>query len=268
MSVTALLVPAHVEFHRITSDYITVATAEALHVEELAAAYKAAIEVEQTLVNRENSIPYTKDLEELDKLRDDCLTELFTSVKITLKSPLENRSRAADTLHSITRRYDGIQNMAREKETNMIRGLLENLKAEDAIDALTALGLTTIVTQLRQANNSYIATQKMREEAEAEQADIRSLSTYEQRAIVDNLYRQIVERVNAFAIAVPSAELDKFIDLMNAHVGEAKRAIAHMRAGGSGNEKRKKKSDEETPEDDGTEPEETPEEAAASPEEE
>ncbi|MDL2299882.1 DUF6261 family protein, partial [Bacteroides sp. OttesenSCG-928-E20] len=91
--------------------------------------------------------------------------------------------------------------------------------------------------ELRKANNKL--NEMMSDRAtEAETRNVTlSISTKEQRRVVDGIYNQILERINATAVLQATPELEEFIVVQNGLVKQYKSVAKKQRAGGTGNEK-------------------------------
>ena len=83
----------------------------------------------------------TGDTTALDVERDRLLSMLYFLVASGLLSAVAEEQAAAKTLDVILRVYKGIQGKAMDVETQMIRGLLVDLKKDEAAAAVTTLRL-------------------------------------------------------------------------------------------------------------------------------
>ena len=97
----------------------------------------------------------TGDTTALDVERDRLLSMLYFLVASGLLSAVAEEQAAAKTLDVILRVYKGIQGKAMDVETQMIRGLLVDLKKDEAAAAVTTLRLNEILTQLETVNDKF-----------------------------------------------------------------------------------------------------------------
>ena len=104
----------------------------------------------------------TGDTTALDVERDRLLSMLYFLVASGLLSAVAEEQAAAKTLDVILRVYKGIQGKAMDVETQMIRGLLVDLKKDEAAAAVTTLRLNEILTQLETVNGKAPAGQDTR----------------------------------------------------------------------------------------------------------
>lgn len=238
MNVTKLLVASHYEFHRTAEALMTAAKAATLHIETLLPAYTEAVNLEFQIINYNQYLTNTALLKQLDEKRGKLLSRLFRHIDMAVRSPLEEERLAGEALKVIVSPYRGIAQNEYTKETAQLRGLARDLATEEASVHLDTLYLGEIEQKLRYANIEFATALdgRMTTEAVRPQNHIK-VKRYDQQKIVNELYRQIILRINAFAIAEPTDEIDAFIELMNAHIDQYKRVISHLQPGGSGNEK-------------------------------
>ena len=241
LSLTALLVGSHAEFHTSVLSLITATTPEVLFIKVFFSDYQREVEKLLSLVNKSNRLPQTKELKEADNGRDAYLRRLFKSVKDLMKSPSSDEKEAAEKIWNVIVSYKGIMENEINKETAQIRGLFRDLETEELEAALKYVFLDDIIGRMKTYNDIVVEEMDKRVKLESKKQKI---DTAEQRKIVNDLYASIVRQVNAFAIAMPSEEVDEFILSLNSLIDEYKRVISHMQPGGTGNEKVNKKSDE------------------------
>ncbi|MDH6315567.1 hypothetical protein M2459_001555 [Parabacteroides sp. PF5-5] len=246
MNLTRLLVASHYEFHRSAEGLMRAAKPSVLHIESLLPEYQEAIDMEFKIINYNQYLTNTELLKELDRNRDRLLSRLFNHIDIAARSPIEEESIAGKALKVIVSPYRGIAHNEYSKETGQIRGLSRDLGTKEAMGHLDTLHIGDLQQKIRRANGDFASamSERVNTESARTQRTI-GIKTTEQQRIVNDLYRQIIRMVNAFAIAEPADEIDAFIELMNAQIDQYKRVIAHQRPGGSGNEKVTPPEDEE-----------------------
>lgn len=236
--ISNLLVASHYEFHRTTDSSITAATPAALLVDDLAPQYKAEVKTLFALVNRATGSALSKQIAELDKERDGLLSELFSIVDAAAASRLETRNKPGAELKRIIAPYRGIAANEYTKETGQIRGLIRDLSPDPVFDLCETLAITPLVDNLTLANNKLAELMDDRSNEAGTRAAVNHVNTDEQRKLVDTIYRQIVEKVNAVAILQPTPAVETFIDKQNGTIIQYKNVLAHQRAGGTGTEAR------------------------------
>ncbi|MDL2247252.1 DUF6261 family protein [Bacteroides sp. OttesenSCG-928-J23] len=249
LNLSHLLVATHYEFHRSTSAAILATTATVLKLDTLYPQYQTELDTLFKLVNRAQGNVLSLKIEEADRARDVLLLEIFGIIDNAAKSPLAARNDAGQLLKRIAAPYRGIAQNEYAKETGQIRGFLRDLGVkEENIDAQETLGIEVLVQELRKANNKLSDYMIDRSTETGTAAATMKLSTDEQRKVVDAIYHDIVDRVNAVANLQPTEEVLNYISRQNGLIERTKSILTHMRAGGTGTEKGTGGKEEETPE--------------------
>lgn len=214
-SVTHLTKGAHCDFHTYVNNLIIATGPDKLHIEELAAQYAAAIAVEDSIVNREVGFEATPWMKETDQKRDHLLSTINAVINAHQWNPIETKKAAYYFLSHATAPYKGIRDHEYSRESREVNGLIEVLSADDAATHLAALGLVDELAALSSANAAFsIEFEKKMAEA-ADRAPQSNISTKEARQACDALYYQITDVVNAYALIMPSEEINKFIHDLN-----------------------------------------------------
>lgn len=147
----------------------------------------------------------------LDVERDRLLSMLFFLVASGMLSAVAAERAAAQQLDVILRMYKGIQEKAMDEETQRIRGLLVDLNKSENAEAVTALRLGEILTQLESVNNQFDAVKETR--FKARHAKKLQIKTPELRALADTQLEEIQDLIRATGI-IASTDPDQEI-LMN-----------------------------------------------------
>lgn len=217
-------------FHKKINALIEEITPEALHIVTQAPLYKAASATLASIVNRDKAFVATLSLEEADDRRDRVAGIIGQIINAHLTSPIEEKLAAARLLDAKMSSYRRIRNHEYTKETSEIEGMLAMLDRES--EAVERLSLTEEVEYLREINTTFdqLYDEKAIEMSERmEQSDIKSADAIEN---ANNLYLEIAQRVNAYAIVEPTDELREFIKRVNGLVGSFSQ-IAESSTGGT-----------------------------------
>jgi hypothetical protein len=228
--VTQLTLAAHAQFHGVVCSILAEADLAALHLENLAPQYLVASAAEKEAVNRPDSFSETPQMVEVDRKRDLAVSLTFNLVNAFLRSTNAAEIAAAQRMDAIISPYSAIQAHEYNRETTEIEGLLAALNAAPPAD-LNLLGLISPLEQLDTHNAAFKAIKAERSVDVVARGPISETDTRELRATLDTLYRQIVQTVNAFAIAIPSAELDTFAAAINAEIAQYKVVAANQGKG-------------------------------------
>lgn len=140
----------------------------------------------------------TGDTTALDVERDRLLSMLFFLVASGLLSAVAEELAAAKTLDVILRVYKGIQGKAMDVETQMIKGLLVDLKKDGAAAAVTTLRLNEILTQLETVNDKFEEVKDVR--VKDRQAKHLQVKTQDLRLLADTQLEEIQDLIRATGI--------------------------------------------------------------------
>ena len=140
----------------------------------------------------------TGDTTALDVERDRRLSMLFFLVASGLLSAVAEEQAAAKTLDVILRVYKGIQGKAMDVETQMIKGLLVDLKKDGAAEAVTTLRLNEILTQLETVNDKFEEVKDVR--VKDRQAKHLQVKTQDLRLLADTQLEEIQDLIRATGI--------------------------------------------------------------------
>ena len=140
----------------------------------------------------------TGDTTALDVERDRLLSMLFFLVASGLLSAVAEEQAAAKTLDVILRVYKGIQGKAMDVETQMIKGLLVDLKKDEAAAAVTTLRLNEILTQLETVNDKFEEVKDVR--VKDRQAKHLQVKTQDLRLLADTQLEEIQDLIRATGI--------------------------------------------------------------------
>ena len=156
----------------------------------------------------------TGDTTALDVERDRLLSMLYFLVASGLLSAVAEELAAAKTLDVILRVYKGIQGKAMDVETQMIKGLLVDLKKDGAAEAVTTLRLNEILTQLEAANNKFEEVKEAR--VKDRQTKHLQVKTPEMRSLADSQLEEIQDLIRATGIiAATDPESAVLLEMVN-----------------------------------------------------
>ena len=196
-----------------------------------------------SIVNRDRAFVMTPELKAADKTRDSAAGVICSAVDSFLTSTVPAKQKAAQRLDQKLANYRGIRSHEMLKETSEIVGMLAKLDTEESKADVATLGLEDEVESLRAANSLFLEHLDVKaDEANAQllQSDLKSDELLDR---VNELYRDIAQTVNAYAIVQPSDAINQFIDKVNGYV------VIHSRTtGGVGDKPVTSEPEEPTPE--------------------
>ena len=224
-AITQPTLAAHAQFHAQVQEKIASYDLALLHIEELAPAYAAAVEAEVKAVNRPTSFVETAQMVDVDHKRDQAISMVFNMIFLYTKSTIATEVEGAHRLEIIVAPYKGIQSSEYYKETTEIEGLLSALATALPAD-ITLFNLSSVIAQVKTHNDAFKLLMTDRSGDVVSRTPIRLTDSQDLRRSSDALYHEFTERVNAFAIAIPSPDLEAFTVEINAIILQLQHVIA------------------------------------------
>lgn len=217
-AMTRMTIGSCSDFHNQVMKHIATATPAALHVEDQMEAYEAAAETLASIVNRQRAFVSTKVLADTDRVRDNAVTIIIGTARLFRNSPVEEQSAAAELLYPQFSPYKGITKHEYSKQTAEVRGLLGVLDEEANREAAATLNLTGVIEALRTANATFETSITARTAEISERMPQSDLKSEDAVEVVNGLYKNIVQVVNAYAIVQPTEAINTFIENLNGTV--------------------------------------------------
>ena len=216
------------EFIRIIVLFITGAPLGqiARDIEALFNAFKQTFAIEDDAYKLILKSAITRQLSQLDGVRDSDWTNLIGNVNLLLK---HFNTAIADAAYRVKIEFDGFGNIAQKgynSETADIVNIIQSLRGKLAADVAT-LGLAEWVDRLEQSNLDFMAAFSERGD---EQTDKNTLGRMrDARLATDGDYRAIVNRINAGIEYNGPQEYEAFVGRLNTHIKYYNDTIAQRR---------------------------------------
>jgi hypothetical protein len=177
---------------------------------------------------------YTQQIADEDTRRDNLYTALKNQVQMYTRFDFDAEKKAAGTyLWNIIRKYSVDVNENYHEESGKLQQMIQELEADNvAGQHITALGLTSLLSQLKTANEAVrtLLSQRNDERMAQEKAALANA-----RNVVDERYRDLVLMVNAAAAMEDDTEgLEGVISQVNELIKYYRQYV--MPKGGSGSE--------------------------------
>lgn len=156
----------------------------------------------------------TKPKEEVDRKRDSLISLLFSRVKTSRSVPIEAESKAAEQLYIVISPYRGIGKLPYNQETEMIKGLLLDLRKLENSEAVRTLGLDAYIDELDNCNKQFEALVKTADMKNSElgfNEQMRDL-----RVAMTDLYREMTDYAFATNLLNETEESLYFMSGLNA----------------------------------------------------
>ncbi len=194
----------HSDFHAAAHQYLVSATAEVFNcTDDELAQYAEAQKAEEELIGRQSADLLTADIQEGDTERDGLYSYMCSQIDSAAKCPMPAIKKAAQQLQTILKPFRGIAEKALAQENTEIRSLIEKLNA--APEQLAAIaGLAETIAALGEANEKVANLMSTR--TGSAQAKAEALA---KRAITDDCYYYIVQRINSTIVLQDSPEVQQ-----------------------------------------------------------
>jgi hypothetical protein len=206
-------------------DLIVLFTAEALSVVELFVLFLKLYADADVAIEIIRKSPETEKMTEADRLRD----QLFHGLNATIRAAVSHfnpaHSEAARQLTMLLDHFGNLAQKASNEETAGIYNLVQEFRGRYA-GFIATLGLTEWVEQLAAQNEAYETLVRSRNEEVAERP---KLHVKQVRRELDDVYRQIIERIEAFCLVQGPESYATFIDRLNAFVTRYNNVVAQRR---------------------------------------
>ena len=191
---------------------------------------KQAIEQEDKALNLPRQEEGTKELEQLDRARDQAYRALQLLTELNLQDDDSATQAAAQRISEVLSRYPKVIQSEYDKESGMIKNLLTDLKAPAMAAHLTKVSAAPYIDRLEKANKAFDQRYRSRLKSAipAGTYDIKAL-----RAATDKALQAITRRLDSLDDLQPTlAKLPELIAHYNALVDKRRATLAH-RAGTS-----------------------------------
>ena len=221
-SLTRLRNEEHFQFQTSFKDLVNTTTATALRIEALFAVFLTQYDNELVSLNvvRKNAI--SEDLADSDEERDNVFRGLCDAVKSGLNHYQASVREACKRLQVLLDTYGNVAVKGYDAETASMNSLIGDLKGGYAAD-VAAAGLGGWVTELEAKNKAFDELMITRYTEEAQKT---SLRMRQERAKVDVVYRQIVERINALIVVEGESAYATFVNELNKRVDSYSNVVA------------------------------------------
>lgn len=224
----------HNDFHCKAYSKMKAAGAQALHIENQLPTYGELVELESTIIRRQTAYVSTKQLNDMDKERDNAMGVILNIITAHKTNMIEEKSKAAHVLDAKVAPYRNIRYHEKRTETREVAGLLAVLNKEESMAHIATLNLTEEVALLAEKNAAFAAIDDAKLQEEVERLPQKDIDTEELRKQVDAKYAEIVQTVNAYAIVQPTEAIEAFIAQMNALISLTKPASSSSSGSSTG----------------------------------
>jgi hypothetical protein len=222
----------HALFHNNVYKLIMLQTAVKLGIVKLIFNYEIAIAAEEAAMGVDPGSVFTKTITQTDGYRDqlDRSFDLLVESKTIDFDPAV--CEAANRVERILKQYGIVRKLPYDDKTKAYNTRNKKLSTEYSTD-VALLGGSALLAQQNMANEEFMNhfCDRANEKAITISGNVKAA-----RAVVDNAYEAIVNRVNALALINGDADYAEFIDKVNYYVKYNKDVLAARRGRSNGDD--------------------------------
>ena len=184
----------HNQFMTDFSELISTYHSSIMGMEVLYGIFQNTLMAEDLALRVEEGSSISKTLEYLDQLRDKTWNAIHLRVKATLLSPLEEEVQSAQTIEKIIHRYGDVRALTYSEQSSALVNLTNDLLLTENEKHIDRMGFPAWVIELKSRNEQFMAVYDNRksEFSGRESGKVKAV-----RTLIDPVYEQLVERINA-----------------------------------------------------------------------
>ncbi len=205
---------AHFEFHLEVKKMVEQHGADKLNIAELFKVYNELINKEENGLENVRQSDITKKLAKSDEERDQIFKGLYANIKSQTKHFDSLIVESAERLMIVFKNFGDIYRLSYNEETAAMSRLTKEL-TEEYMEDLKKTTTDTWVAKLKEINEAFRDLMLLRNEETAvkEPVNIRNL-----RKEIDEVYNNIIKRINASALLQGEENFIDFIAKLNNRV--------------------------------------------------
>lgn len=187
----------HFQFMIDVNKLILFSQASVLGIDSLYPAFRSALNAEDATMRTELGSVRSKIVEELDKMRDKTWNAILLRVKSALFSPIGIETESALVIKQMIDFHGDIRVMNHNEESAAISNLISDLQMPSNADHLNLTGISMWMNELQMQNEEFktVFNELNAEFAGRESGDVRAI-----RLLIDPIYGQMVEKINATVV--------------------------------------------------------------------
>lgn len=222
----------HYEYINHLLGIFTEANAESLGIQIYRSNLATLFNKEDEAIKQIMSYENTQSVIDYDARRDDLFRYLTQEVKNQQRSPIASRKAAATRLAPLMKTYAGAADKTQRDETGLLRNLIADLEKALYANDVAALGLTEVVTALKEANDAFDGAFYQRIDEKDYRRATANMKTV--RPEVDKAYQDLITMLNSLynvysltpsAFTTQLALLDSLAAPLNAGANDMKQSI-------------------------------------------
>ena len=175
--------------------------------------FQNTLMAEDLALRVEDGSAVAKTLEHIDQLRDKTWNAIHSRVEATLLSPLEEEAQSAEVIDRIIHQYGDVCSMTYSEQSSAVIKLTNELLHTVNEVHVDTIGLPIWVIALKSQNEQFLAVYN---EQKSEFAGRESGEVKAARTLIDPVYKQLVEKINAsIVLEFARPEVINFVSKLN-----------------------------------------------------
>lgn len=202
--------------------------------DDIIATMKSLLEKLTDLNKKSRALETTADRAETDRARDAVAAYILNRVLKSSSWLLEAERAAGKKLYNTITPYKGVGRLPANQETEVLKGMLLDLRKEEFSEAVTTLGLTSYLNELERLNTLFedlVAKESATRSADSVNDDSKAL-----RLQLDELYADSVILANATQALAPTTASETFVRDVNSLIDEVRLAYNRRRGTTTGSD--------------------------------
>ncbi|NDW17694.1 hypothetical protein D0T53_02035 [Dysgonomonas sp. 216] len=199
----------HIEFMTDVKNLIETTGARYLNVDDIYERFLDLYQKEYAIVNKESKTHCSKILEDSDAKRDDYHRAIELIIKANLRHPDEDMRNNAKMLQQIFDKYGDLRPLPYDEETLALKKFCSDM--EEQKELLAEFHLDEWVDILKKENDQFEEFfEKYQTSFENRRVSLKSI-----RSNIDQLYKKLISKIEAFAIVNGDWKYHSFVDQLN-----------------------------------------------------
>lgn len=189
------------------------------------AVFKNTLMAEDLAFRIEQGSSAAQILDKLDKLRDKTWNAINMRINATLLSPFEEETESAQFIHHIIHLYGDICSLTYSEQSLVLENVIDDLQLPVMAIHTEKIGISDWIDELNTQNEKFIEVLNAinSEFVGRESTDVKAV-----RTLIDPVYQQLVERINACIILeFAQAEVLTFAQKLNEQIKQIKIPLAY-----------------------------------------
>lgn len=214
----------HFQYMTDVDKLIFTSLASELGIEDLYSEFKKLMIIEDAVMRMELGSSKSKTIEELDKKRDQTWNAISLKTTSTLFSPFANEVASAEAVRRIIDLYGDVRYLTYNEESAAVTNMVTDLLLPANAEHLNRVGLLRWVVELKNENDQFqtIFNERNNDLAGRGRGDTRDI-----RILIDPVYEQIVEKLNASVVlGIAKPVLSSFTSQLNEKIKYYKTTLA------------------------------------------